>query len=367
MSLGETETRVKQEGAEPNRGSAPPPAHSQALRSWRIAKSRAEAKPRMGFGGGGHGRERARVAREPRGRTSRPYVRGLSLPWPVGAPLLSLLWQQEKHEEARLKYLQAYAVLKYPGVTFNLARAEMTVGHTVEAYKLLREFLKLPQTDMDRSLLARKYHADLAKKVSFVTVSEKTPKGTKVMVDGAEAGEAPLADPIVVLPGKHEVLLRYGDQEKKEPVACGAAETVTVELAPKAVGAVTGPVTPPPPTTEYGNWVPTVVLGGVGVAGLAVGGVMGALSASHNDELKSLSTTTRCTPGSAECAKIEDEASSARGLGTVSIIGYVGGGLFLGAAIVTAVVMKPWQPREKSAAKVQLVPGFGGGAIVGTF
>jgi len=54
------------------------------------------------------------------------------------------LWQYGNHEAARLKYVQAYAVLKADGVLFNLARAEMTVGHTEEAYRLFREFLKRP-------------------------------------------------------------------------------------------------------------------------------------------------------------------------------------------------------------------------------
>ena len=277
------------------------------------------------------------------------------------------LWQLGKHEEARIKFVQAYSVLKAAGVVHNLALAEMTVGHTEEAYRLFRDFLKLPQTDMNRSLQARKYFADLGKKVSLITVSEKTPKGTKIIVDGVEAGDAPLADPIVVKPGKHDVVLKYGADEKKEPESCPVGGTVTVELLPKGeTNGSLGPVTPPPLTKENGNWVPTIVLGVAGVAGLGIGAVMGALSASQDDELRSLSTTTRCTPGSPGCAQLEDKASAASGLGVGSVVGYVGGGLFLGAAIVTAAVMKPWQMRVREA-RVQFVPGLGGAAVVGTF
>ena len=63
---------------------------------------------------------------------------------------------------------------------------------------------------------------------------------------------------------------------------------------------------------------------------------------------------------------MEDKASSASGLGTGSVIGYVGGGLFIGAAVVTAVVMKPWEFRVKEA-RVTVVPGLGGAALVGSF
>jgi hypothetical protein len=291
-------------------------------------------------------------------------ARWLSSSWRVGAPL-SLSWAAGKHEEARLKYVQAYAVLKFPGVLFNLARAEMTVGHDVEAYKLFRDFLKMPQTDLDRSMLARKYYGELAKKVSLVTVTSQTPKGTKVIIDGVDAGETPLAEPIVVAAGTHDIVLRYADKEKKSPVSCPLSQTVTVELEVKEDPKV--PIAPPGEKAVYPSWVPTIVLGGVGVAGIAVGSVLGALSSSQNDELKSLSATNPCRAGSGvACAELEDKASSASGLGTGSVIGYVGGGVFLGAAIVTAVVMKPWQARVKET-KVQLVPGLGGGALVGTF
>ena len=84
------------------------------------------------------------------------------------------LWAQGKHEPARLKYLQAYAVVKSMGVVFNLARAEMQLGHDVAAYERYREFLKLPQTDMDRSLLARKYMVELGQKVSQIALSAGT-------------------------------------------------------------------------------------------------------------------------------------------------------------------------------------------------
>jgi len=201
--------------------------------------------------------------------------------------------------------------------------------------------------------------------VSFLNVSAATPAGTKVLVDGQVAGETPLTDPIVVAPGKHDVVLKYADREKKVPVSCPIHDTVIVELLPEVKAP--GGTTPPPITKEPGNWVPTIVLGIVGVGGLAVGGTLGALSASQDDELRSLSLTRPCTPqDAAACAALEDKASSASGLGTGSVIGYVGGGLFIGAAVVTAVVMKPWEFRVKEA-RVTVVPGLGGGALVGSF
>ena len=281
------------------------------------------------------------------------------------------LWGQDKHEEARRKFEQAHAVLKEPGVIFHLARAEMTVGHPERAYVLFRDYLKLPDTDADRSLLARKHFADLSQNVGLITLSAATPAGTKVLVDGRFAGEAPLTEAIVVALGKHDVVLAHADQTKEVPVSCPVQETVTLELLPQAK-APGGPAFAPglaalPFTKQQGNWVPTIVLGMVGIGGLAVGGTLGALSASQNDELRSLSQTRPCRPQDAgACAALVNKASSANGLGTGAVIGYLGGGLFIGAAVVTAVVMKPWELRVKDVT-MTVSPGLGGGALVGAF
>ena len=103
------------------------------------------------------------------------------------------------------------------------------------------------------------------------------------------------------------------------------------------------------------------------VGGLAAGGTFGALSASQDDELRSLSQTRPCRPqDAAACAALVNKASSANGLGTASVIGYLGGGVLIGAAVVTAMVMKPWEFRVKDA-RLTVVPGLGGGALVGAF
>lgn len=277
-------------------------------------------------------------------------------------------WAAGKHEEARLKYVQAYAVLKFPGVLFNLARAEMTVGRDVEAYKLFRDFLKMPQTDLDRSMLARKYYGELAKKVSLVTVSATTPKGTKVIIDGVDSGETPLAEPIVVAAGTHDIVLRYADKEKKSPVSCPLSQTVTVELEVKDDKGP-GPITPPPGEKgEKGSWLVPGVLAGVGVVGLGVGIGLGAASGSATSDGKALAQGGACADqSSARCAEAKDKESSASGLATGSIVGYVAGGALLAAAVVSAVVIAPWKERPKRGTSLWVSPTVGGGAFGGSF
>ncbi len=281
------------------------------------------------------------------------------------------LWGRGEHEQARLKYAQAWAVLKEPDVLFNLARAEHRVGHVLGAYHHFRELLKLPQTDPAHTTLAKKLFADLGAKVSLITLAPGTPRGTQVRVDGVVAGEAPLADPIAVLAGPHEVVVTFGQRRRKRPVACPAERTVVVALEGDTSPP---PPSPPPAEREAGaSWTVPVVLGVVGVAGLGAGAVMGAMSASSDDELRLLSVGAPCPrPGAPGCQPLEDAASKASGLGTGSIVGYVGGGVFLGAAVVSALVLRPWatpNPRERD--RVSLVPvvgpGGAGGALLGRF
>ncbi len=329
--------------------SLPPPESAKALDLGEVDTGE-KANPRV----------TRRTTRKPGNRG----FRRLSSPWRVGAPL-SLAWAAGKHEEARLKYVQAYAVLKFPGVLFNLARAEMTVGRDVEAYKLFRDFLKMPQTDLDRSMLARKYYGELAKKVSLVTVSATTPKGTKVIIDGVDSGETPLAEPIVVAAGTHDIVLRYADKEKKSPVSCPLSQTVTVELEVKDDKGP-GPITPPPGEKgEKGSWLVPGVLAGVGVVGLGVGIGLGAASGAKGGDAATLARGGACADlGSAACKEAQDGASSASGLGTGSVIGYVAGGAFLGAAVISTLIIKPWVERPR---RITIHPGFGGATVVGTF
>src|SRR5947209_14172033 len=51
------------------------------------------------------------------------------------------LHDRGKDEEARAKFLQAWAVLKNPNVLFNLARSEQLSHHDVDAYVHYRAYL----------------------------------------------------------------------------------------------------------------------------------------------------------------------------------------------------------------------------------
>jgi hypothetical protein len=106
------------------------------------------------------------------------------------------------------------------------------------------------------------------------------------------------------------------------------------------------------------------VLAGVGVVGLGVGIGLGAVSSGADSDARALGSGVRCNVA-AECPTVGDKVSSLNSTGTGSVVGYVAGGAFLGAAVVSALILKPW--RTARGASAQVVPGFGGVSLVGSF
>ena len=52
-----------------------------------------------------------------------------------------------KHEPARLKFQQAWAVFKAPAVLYNLARSEQLTGHDLEALEHFKLFARVSATE----------------------------------------------------------------------------------------------------------------------------------------------------------------------------------------------------------------------------
>ena len=168
-----------------------------------------------------------------------------------------------KFEEARLKFLQAFAVLKAPAVLFNLASTEQKTGHDVEAIEHYRAFLKSGAndtriTDAMRDK-ARQNIADLLKKVGQVEID--APDGAKISVDGKPLEEPPKA-PVPVTPGKHTIEAAFSGKIKSVTVDAPLGQVVKAKIdfdsGPDGTYA-------PPETGEGGLSTATIVT----VSGLA--------------------------------------------------------------------------------------------------
>ncbi len=277
------------------------------------------------------------------------------------------LYTEGNFEGARLKFMQALAVARTPSLLFNLARSEEKTGKLAEAYLHYQEYLKFPNLPAKGKADAERYASELEKKVGRIQID--APAGSHVQVDGKDVGAAPFGGPVAVEVGAHQVML--GTETK--PVTCGAGTVVTVTFEAKPSVVVPpekgpGPITPPPKEEmERGSWLVPGVLAGVGVVGMGVGGVMTGVASSSDSDGKALQSLGCRSP--IACPQVQDAVDRTNAQSTVALIGYVAGTAFLGAAVVSALVISPWKERAARTAQqqVRLVPTLGGMGVVGRF
>jgi len=134
------------------------------------------------------------------------------------------------HEAARLKFNQAWALVKSPAILYNLARAEQLSGHPVEALEHWRQFAKLPPdpkvTDAQRQRAAENI-TELSRKVGQIQV--EAPPGARVSVDG-HAIDPGRTDPVAVAPGKHTVEAIVDGKVRSVTVDCPAGAITSAKL-----------------------------------------------------------------------------------------------------------------------------------------
>ena len=198
-------------------------------------------------------------------------------------------YDKGQYENARLAFLQAYALKKHPAVLLNLAQSSAKSGHPLEAAKYFQQFLKestsaSPQQRAD----AESGLAEVRQKLGRIEVV--APAGTEITLDEKERlGTAPFADPVDVEPGSHS--LRAPNETVR--VSANAGQKVQARfgggvqpVAPVPVAPAPGPVTAPPPPadttmppdSDTGNGKQPIPMwpgyAGIGVAGAGLIGVI---------------------------------------------------------------------------------------------
>ena len=276
-----------------------------------------------------------------------------------------------KFEEARLKFLQAFAVLKAPAVLFNLASTEQKTGHDVEAIEHYRAFLK-PSTNDTRITdamrdRARQNVAELLKKVGQVEID--APDGAKISVDGKPLEETP-KEPVPVTPGKHKVEAAFSGKVKSVTVECQVGEVAKAKLDFDSGSDTT--YAPPAGGEGVTGWSTARIVTVGGLAAVAItGGVLSLVfhgNAQDNvDESKALLqggscigvTNTACT----RAGQLKDDRDTNV---TASTISLVGGAAFAVGAVAAAVF---WPTSSERSARVvpTATPGYGGVTFIGRF
>ncbi len=203
-------------------------------------------------------------------------------------------------------------------------------------------------------------------------------QGATVYADGATSPTPLDGTAIDMDPGPHTLrfVIPGGDEiVRRITVEQGARlQNVTVLVAPPPEASPQPAPAPPPnaalpdtpsdsPSRPWGGWRTTAyVVGGLGVAGLLAGGVLGALAESASSREKSdcaiLSACTNIGPA-------RSDYGSAATLADASTVAFVGGGALAAAGIV--IWLAAPSPQAAPSAATQVIPGLGSLLIRGIF
>ncbi len=282
------------------------------------------------------------------------------------------------------KYGEAFALKPSFDIAANLGAAELKLAQFAGAANHLAYAIRTfpPSGDPKKKAGAERLYGEARQKVGAFDV--RAPAGSEMLVDGKSAGKAPLADPVFVDPGPHEIEARDGDRNGKTSARVMASETTQVEVTLGEPGAAAPPVTPPPGGDDgkAGDgpplW-PGIVLAATGGVALGVGlGLFAAGGSAESDadaiaaELAdSDATTCGATPSGPladKCAEGADKQSTAHTLDLAGgVLLGVGGAMAAGGVVYLIWAATSEQPPESATFQPWISPGLAGGAIHGSF
>jgi hypothetical protein len=216
------------------------------------------------------------------------------------------LYEKGDYTGALERFHAAYAAYASAKIWFNIGQANRDLGRPVDALEAFQKFLDgVPDAAPEDKADAQASVAELQKRLGQLTIVCES-AGAEISVDGKPVGVAPLAKPIWVVPGLHQVLA----SKQGAPLALASAEvgaggsaTATLRggpVVPAAPPAMTAPAIPaappvevmvasPPPQARRGWWLGrkwTWVAGGAAVAFAGTAAVIGGLAQSRFKDLK---------------------------------------------------------------------------------
>lgn len=287
------------------------------------------------------------------------------------------LMEDEQYEAACAKFAESQRLDPAVGTQLNLARCYEKLGRTASAWIHYLEAASRARKagQSSREELARKLADELQPSLSKLTIEVPNPlPGLEVRRDETLVKEPQWGSAVPVDPGEHRIVATApGHRPWSQMIQLdpdGAELVVTVgELEPAPDDEPTVPVPTPDtgpdvqPTDGTTQRVLGIVIGSLGLAGIAVGTATGVLAMNKNDESLEHCPVdpNRCT---AEGVDLRDEALT---MGTVSTVGFAVGG----AALVAGVILLLTAPSdgldegaseeaidEDTAVRVRVLPTF---------
>lgn len=282
-----------------------------------------------------------------------------------------------RYDEACPPIEQSYGLDPRLGTLFTLAECEAKRGRIAtavtryEAY--LKEHGKLPRDKKskqgDRGQTARRQIDLLRPQLPQLTLvlPPAAPSDTRVICDGAPVERSALGKPVPLDPGAHVITTsapQHASSEVRLKLARGqqlrldltlgarvAATTTTTPVAeaPSADEPPSATVTEEGPHSTSGRRVGAYVAGGVGLAGLILGGVLGGLAIA---EKSSVDESCKPTSDPATLGCRGDGFAASQRLQSLGLWSTVGFGVGA-AASVTAIVLfatEPGKPKKEARA-----------------
>jgi hypothetical protein len=275
------------------------------------------------------------------------------------------------------RFGRAVELVHVPTLALGLARAQVGLGKWIAAQETYNRLLHEPvpagappafakaRTDARRELDA------LEPRIPSVIINVKGADAFEVFLDGQPVPRAVLGVNQPVNPGDHVIRAQakgLAPVEARVKVTERKAETVTLTLGappplpvpppppvkpPVLVAPVAPPpaVVPPPPAPKSSTQRTLGFVGlGVGVAGLAMGGIAGGIALG-----KHASLAPSCPGG--HCLNQQSAVDSYNLAGNISTAGFVVGGVLA----ATGVVLLVTAPRKRPAKDAWIAPIVGAG------
>ena len=273
-----------------------------------------------------------------------------------------------RHAEGCPLLERSYALDPLPGVAFTLAECHRGWGRLKSAAasydRFLKQLAQLPPGEAkkheERRQVASKRLAETRARIPklSVTVRGGLAEDGRVTLDGEDISDA-IGEPLPVDPGDHVVQLHVDDEVREErKVSLTPGGSARIELAAPAFQAAVNPLQDSPTQQDPARPIPTGVwvLGGVGVAGIAVGSVTGLMAAGKKQDIEDNCPNRVCNEQG------RSSVDSAQSLGFVSTLSFGIGAAALGGA---AFIWLSDSGTEAEAAKWQSqVRGVPGGATM---
>jgi hypothetical protein len=283
------------------------------------------------------------------------------------------LLEQKNYAQACPKLAESYRLDPGTGTLLALALCHEGQGRIASAWGEFADVAARSRREgrPEREELARQHESALQSRLPMLTISvapgaEKI-DGLEIKRDGIVVGPGSWATPVPVDPGDHHI---EATAPGRKPFS--AAVTLRADAAREAV-VVPGlePAAEPPlPSVSEGAghfWGPLryagLVVGGAGVAGVAVGAIFGLRAISLNNESKADCDSHSVCGRTGFSTRLDAQSA-----GKVSTVAFVAGGVLLAAGATMFVLAKP-SPTGGMALRAAplLSPGALGLGVDGAF